>query len=317
MKPSSRHHTRLRMAVIGTGTWGRNWVRVLQNQESADLAWIVDPDPSALDAARPIAPTASAVVDVRETGYDFEAAVICTPSENHADHATALLHKGKHLLVEKPLAMSARTASALIATAATKDVRLMAGHQLLYHPVFARLQHTLLEGAIGELRSITAERTGQLRLRREHGVLWSYGPHDVAMILSLVQGDPVTMAAKGQRDSVYPELSRSVEIDLMFERGVKAHLRLAVSDVGRTRRLQVVGSKGALTFDDAVPGGTLVHTPADPSEGMRLIPVEGKEPLAEQARHFIELVFRDTPTRTGPEHALQVTKILETANASF
>lgn len=305
------------MAVIGTGSWGRNWVRVLHHQGNVDLAWIVDPNPTALKAAQSIAPAASAVADVRETGDDFDAAVLCTPSSDHPVHATDLLRGRKHLLVEKPLAMSSRVATSLMALARQARVRLMVGHQLLYHPVFTRLQEMLNDDAIGELRSITAERTGPIDLRREHGVLWSYGPHDIAMILTLVKGDPVAVTASGQTDPDHLHLPAVTDINLTFEGGVTAQVHLAASPCDRIRRLRVVGSHGTLTFNDAEPGGTLVHVPAYPVAGERPIPIQGDEPLAAEAQHFVTCVRLGQTARTGPEHALRVIKVLENASASF
>ncbi len=295
---------------MGAGPWGRNLVRVIYNNDSSELAWVVDPDAQALANASAIAPGVAVIENIEAALDDVQLVVVCTPVRDHMRHVRSLLARGKDVLVEKPFAMNCTDAESLVAESGKRGTILMVGHQLLYHPVFLKLESLIRENVLGPLRSVRAERTGSIDFNKEPGVLWSYGPHDVAMILALVGEMPDEVSATGVLPAGDVEKADVVDVSLRFSSGVNADIHLAAVRTTRTRRLTVKGEKRTAVFDDAVPGGRLYLLDGHDQD---TVDVEFVEPLAREYAHFIECSRHRSIPRSGPEHAVSVTRILEKA----
>ncbi|MDD5308245.1 MAG: Gfo/Idh/MocA family oxidoreductase [Deltaproteobacteria bacterium] len=293
---------------MGTGRWGINVVRSFARLDTVDLTVVIDPDPAALRRARAAAPGVHSASKADDLRRRVDMVSVCTPSADHPDHALALLGQGLHVLVEKPLAMTPPRAEELVREAALRGVTLMVGHQLLFHPAFRRLEELVAEGAIGRVVSLRAERSGLADMEREPDVLWCYGPHDVAMILSLAGAAPLTVTAAGipRRDGAGFE---TAAVNLTFASGLDAEIRLSMVHSGRVRRLTVLGERGSALFDDGMRGGrlTLLGKPVAVGPG---------EALALECAHFVECATRNVEPRTGGAHALLVTRVLSAAVSS-
>ncbi len=308
---------------MGAGVWGRNLVRVMRDLECVELKWVVDPAPEALAHARAIAPDAEFVEDISSVPLDVPLVVVSTPARDHANHAISLLAQGRDVLVEKPFALNISDAQALSAHSRKEGAVLMVGHQLLYHPVFQRLEALVHGGALGKLLRVNAERTGIVDLEREPGVLWSFGPHDVAMTLALAGEEPSEISASGKTRTGSIEIAETADIRLAFPTGLQAEVHLSAVDPVRTRRFVAVGEKSTAVFDDSKPGGRLHVYEGEPrdvdsigvlsEDGDRQLDVPFAEPLAVECAHFVECALNRSEPVTGPEHALAVSKVLAVA----
>jgi predicted dehydrogenase len=299
----------LRIAVMGTGRWGKNLIQALQDTPHARLAWLVDPDERALKSAHAIAPHARTAIRINDTEYDFDAVVIATPAPFHEAHARFLLEKGKHVLVEKPATLSLEGALSLTQTAAQNRVELMTGHQLLFHAGFLALTEQMRQGIIGEVQRISAFRTAQVDMTKEPGVVWSLGPHDIAMISTLLNAYPSCITCHiNPVDNIFR--SSRAEITLGFETGVAAKIVLSSTSENKVRTLAVHGTKGVLLFDDAVSGGVLTHI--DPCRRRTSISFSNHTaPLTAECRHFVSAVETGIAPITGSAHIIGVAAILE------
>src|SRR5229473_869291 len=104
---------------------------------------------------------------------------------------------GVAVFVEKPLSLRAAHAEELCAVAAQGARILMVGHVLHYHPAFLKLKELVDTGALGRLQYLYSNRLNLGKFRREEDILWSFAPHDISMILSLVGEEPVRVTAEG------------------------------------------------------------------------------------------------------------------------
>jgi UDP-2-acetamido-3-amino-2,3-dideoxy-glucuronate N-acetyltransferase len=301
----------LSVAIMGTGKWGRNLVRVFDRLEGVELRWIVDPDEEALTKAHRVAPTASRATHISSVVDQVQLVAVCTPARNHNDHVRTLLKYGKHVLVEKPFTMDTDDA---IALANASNTTLMVGHQLLYHPAFTKLKSLVSRGALGALRRIKTERTGTMDLGREPGVLWSYGPHDVSMILALTDQEPAGIFACGRVPGPDVDTALAAQIHLAFPSGVGAEITLSTLHPKRTRRLIAICEHGTLVFDDGKPGGRLflLDGPLE-SLSTQEIHIENEEALATECAHFVDCIRSGKTPLTGPKHAVAVTRIIDMA----
>jgi predicted dehydrogenase len=192
---TANQQTTTRVAAIGVGYWGKNLVRNFA--ELGSLAALADPD---RDAAAALAGKYRVpVLDWQAVLNDsaIDGVAIAAPAGLHARLAQEALLAGKHVFVEKPLALAVNEAEALTRLAERQDRRLMVGHLLQYHPAFTALRDLVREGALGRLQYIYSNRLNLGKVRREEDILWSFAPHDISMILSLIGQEPVRVTAEG------------------------------------------------------------------------------------------------------------------------
>jgi len=150
----------IRLAVIGAGIWGQNHIRVIAADPRCELVAIADPDPRALERSRERAPRARQCADPDQVlaDHSIDAVVIASPATTHAALASAALAAGKHVLVEKPLAMTLREATALADAARASGRVGMVGHLMVHHPAVVRLRELLSSGVLGSLHYLHSTR---------------------------------------------------------------------------------------------------------------------------------------------------------------
>lgn len=314
-----------RIALIGCGRWGRNIARVLARLGVLEV--IVDPACDAL---------AQYAVELGcQVSFDIEQALapgisgvaIAAPVVDHARLVTLALNASKPVFVEKPLAHELSDAEFVAALAMEKGLPLMVGHLLQYHPAFATLKRLVGEGLIGQLRHITSHRLNPGAIRTEENALWSMGPHDFSMILSLVGDQPDGISTVPVR-IVDPAVPDQYGVHMRFPGGVTAQAALSWISPYKEHKLTVLGTKGALVFEDTAPvrARKLVYYPdyVDESGAVpRFVKGPGEsidwptgEPLENEMLAFLALVEGKAGCVTGPDEAIPVLRLLHRAEAS-
>jgi predicted dehydrogenase len=324
----------VRLAVAGAGYWGINHVRAAASLRSARLVAVADPSDAARARAARLAPSArlETEFDAILAAADVDAVILATPARDHAAQAVAALDAGKHVLVEKPLALSTVDALRVQAAAERAKKTLMVGHLMLFHPAFERLQQLVRDGELGALFYAYALRVNLGRLRCDENALWSLGPHDVSMVLELFRARPATVAARGQA-YLQPNIEDVVFLNLAFADGKMAQVQLSWLDPHKERRLTVVGAKKMVVFDDASTSEKLriydkgyERPPSFTQFGEYLtirqgdihIPrVDMSEPLERELSHFVASVRDGTTPRTDAAHAVEVVRVLEAGQRSL
>ena len=175
------------VAVIGCGYWGKNLIRNFSVLGA--LGAVCDDDDS-------VASAFSIEYRVPKLTFDevlksnVSSVVIAAPAELHFKLANKALNAGKNVYVEKPLALAVPEAEELCKIAERLGKILMVGHLLQYHPGFKKLKEMVLNGVLGKIQYIYSNRLSYGKLRNEEDVIWSFAPHDISMILSLVGKEP-------------------------------------------------------------------------------------------------------------------------------
>ncbi len=324
----------LRVAVVGAGYWGINHVRAWARLPEVQLVAVCDSDAAALGRARALAPAAELVSDYAALLLrdDIDAVILATPAIAHAPQALAALAAAKHVFVEKPMALSPLDAESMVLAAERAKKTLMVGHLMLYHPGYLHLKKLVQSGELGDVYYLYAVRVNLGRLRRDENALWSFGPHDLSMILDLVGAMPSSVAARGQ-SYLQPGVEDVVFVNLAFADGKMAQVQLSWLDPRKERRLTVVGSRKMVELDDSHPTEKLriydkgyERPPTFTQYGEYLtvrqgdihIPrLEAGEPLAIECRHFVSCVVHGTPPATGARHGAEVVRVLDAANRSL
>ena len=327
----------VRLAVIGAGAWGQSWVRVAATTERAQLTWVCDRAEAARERAHAVMPAVrtTAHVDDVLAAPDVDAVIVATPSSTHAALAQRALAAGKHVLVEKPLALSVADAEAVAAAAAAAGKVLLVGHLMLYHPVVERLRALIDSGELGDLYYLSSTRVNLGRLRSDENALWSLGPHDLSMIDYLVRAPITSVTARGQ-SFLQPGIPDVVFVTLGFAPTPGgpslAHVHVSWLNPRKERRMVVVGAKKMVEFDDVAPDKLHIYDrgydrpPAFASfaeyltlrNGDVTIPqVPMVEPLVAEVAHFLDCIAGRAVPRTDAASGVRVVRMLAAAQASL
>ena len=249
-----------RVGVIGAGYWGANLIR--NCRALGVLAAVCDGDLRALDRVRCTYPGTALFVDVDAmlAHAKLDAVVIASPANTHASIALRCIAAGKHVFVEKPLALTVDDARRVVEAAEACGLTLFVGHVLLYHPGVRALLDAVNEGKIGRVRHVRSRRLGWGRLRAHENVWWSFAPHDCALMIEIMKDAP--LSASGELSAfVRPGLADFAYGDFAFTDGRSAHIEVSWLDPHKSSRIDVFGSEGTLTFTDAPEGATLTLVP--------------------------------------------------------
>jgi predicted dehydrogenase len=237
------------IAVTGLGYWGPNLARNFD--DLGVLTALCELDPELRDRYASRYPNARMHADFDELLADdgVEAIVVATPVPTHHDLAKRALEAGKHVLVEKPPAMRGVEIDELVAIAGERDLVLMPGHLLLYHPGIRKLKQLIDDGELGDVLCVYGNRQNLGIVRTNENALWSLGVHDLSVILFLLDEEPSEAVAHG-RDFLTPGVEDVVFCYLRFPSGKIAHMHLSWLDPHKMRKITVVGREKMVVFDD-------------------------------------------------------------------
>ncbi len=324
--------SRLKVAVIGAGAWGRNHVRTLASLADVELVAVCDLDAKRREEVRRQYPGTLVTEDLEKALRPAEAVVVATAAATHARLAMATIERGLPVLVEKPFALSVADAEAVAALAEARNVPLLVGHLLLFHPAVERLRAMMAAKELGDIYYLYSQRVNLGQVRPDENALWSFGPHDISVAIHLLDATPVRVAAQG-RSYLQPGIEDVVFLTMEFESGVIAHVQMSWLDPHKERRLTVVGSQRMVVFDDMQPREKLkvydkgVDRPPEYAsygeslairEGDIFVPrIPNVEPLTAELRHFLAVARGEQTPRSGLESGVEVVRVLDAATQSL
>jgi predicted dehydrogenase len=316
---------------VGLGYWGPNLVRNLDELDGAELAWICDRDETRLDRYGARFPHARKTTRYEDLLDDdaLDAVAIATPVVTHFELAREALLAGKHVFVEKPLALSSALGEQLVALAEERSLVLMPGHLLLYHPGVAKLKDLVETEELGRLLYVYGNRQNLGQIRKDENALWSLGAHDLSVILHLVGEEPTEAWARGE-SFLNPGVEDVVFCYLRFPSGVVAHMHLSWLDPHKMRRMTVVGDRKMAVFDDMEPERKVTVYDKGPERpldtwsdwqtrsGDIAIPkVPNDEPLRLECEHFLALLRGEGDRVAAARAGLAVVHALEQLQSSL
>lgn len=312
------------IAVVGCGYWGKNLVRNFAALNA--LHTVCDATSVGRQTAAELAPEAEIIssFDAVLDDAQLRAVVIATPAETHFELVRRALEHGKDVFVEKPLALTFEQGSQLVQLAHRHSRILMVGHVLEYHPAILRLRQLIHEGDLGKIHYIYSNRLNLGKIRTEENILWSFAPHDIAVILRLMGEMPFQVSACGG-SYIQPNIADVTITNLLFNNGVRAHVYVSWLHPFKEQRLVVIGSKKMVSFDDISKELVLYDQRVDvgergpvPVKGEgELVPFANHEPLRLECQAFLEAVESRQPPITDGESGLRALKVLQAAQRSL
>lgn len=327
------------IGVIGCGYWGPKLIRVCNELSGTNLMAVCDLDEKKLQIVKNQYPAVETTTDIKKLLQKVDAVVIATPVVSHHKLAKQALLNDKHVLIEKPITATSREAQDLIELAAQRNLILMTGHTYEYHPAVDFLKDTISSGKLGQIYSIDAHRLNLGLFRPDVNVLWDLAPHDISIILALMNETPVAVSARGTYHNELKVYDMAY-LDVLFANGAMGHVHVSWLHPRKIREITVVGSHKMAVYDDvsetekihiydkglSIPGegnGNNGHSrfsawPPNYRYGDVIIPyISNAEPLKMECNHFIKCIKENTKPRSDGWSGLRVTSILEAADKSL
>ena len=316
------------VAVLGSGMWGKNHVRVWN--ELGALKAICDSDADRLKDLKQEYPQIDVYLSPEEifSKSDLDAVIIATPAPSHYELALAAMQAGLDVLVEKPMALHVHEGAKLVEASNRLNRILMVGHVLEYHSVITKLRELLDGGTLGKIRYVYSNRLNLGRIRTEENALWSFAPHDIAIILRIMGRLPDSVACHGA-GYLNQQVADVTLTNLSFSQGVQSHIHVSWLHPFKEQRFVVVGDQQMAVFDDTQPwesklllyphridwvGGQIPVAHRAESIAVEL---EEREPLKEECLHFANAVATRSKPLSDGESGLRVLQVLEAAQQSL
>lgn len=316
-----------KLAVVGVGHWGKNLLRNFCALLGEEHVIASDADTQRLHEVRAQYPTIQTVSEFSALLDDahIDALVIATPVVTHFELARQALLAGKHVFVEKPIALRSAEAQALIELAQQKERVLMVDHLLEYHPAIERLKQIIQSGDLGDIFCLYSQRLNLGVIRTEENALWSLTPHDISVMLYLLEQEPMRVRAYGA-SYLQKDLDDMVLVTLEFPNKIVGHIHASWLDPQKIRKLVIIGSKKMAVFDDTSLTKLIVFSkyavqaegrflPRD--EGASAISLEHREPLQIVCEHFVRCIESGERPRSDGYDGLRVLRVLEAAQRSL
>jgi len=314
------------VAVVGCGYWGKNLVRNFAQLRA--LRVICDSNENSLRAQAQLYPDVEITDSFEGVMSDetIQAVVLATPAVMHYAQVKQAIQNNKHVFVEKPLALRHTEGRELVELAEARGVVLMVGHILEYHPAVALLKDIIQRGELGRIWYVYSNRLNLGKVRQEENILWSFAPHDVSVICSLVGSEPIEVNAWGG-SYLQSGIADVTVNNLLFPDGVRAHIFVSWLHPYKEQKLVIIGDRKMAVFDDTAREGKLkiydkgiewragLPVPRQTSETTLFF--EEQEPLRLECEQFLTCIRERRQPLTDGRSALRVLKVLEASQISL
>jgi len=324
----------LKIGVIGCGYWGPNLIRNFVEIPNSDVVAVADLDEKRLSFIQSRFPQINLTRDYHDLfSMELDAIAIATPPATHFKIAKECLEKNIHVLVEKPMTLDSQDALQLINRAEEKGLTLMVGHTFEYNSAVHALKEIVQSGELGTIYYIDAARLNLGLFQRDLNVLWDLAPHDISILLFLLEKEPISVSANGMKCALHTVFD-NVYMNLIFPDNILAHVHVSWLDPCKVRRVTVVGSRKMVVYNDVdnnekikiydksveVPSYTngFEEFHCNYRYGDVVIPnVRFEEPLRKECQHFLDCINTQTTPVSNGYDGLRVIKVIEAAQRAL
>ena len=327
----------IRIAQIGIGYWGPNLLRNLDENPKCTISKVVDISDDRLSFVNQNYPNIQTTKYLDDVINDtkIDAVVIATPVSSHYDIATRALKKGKHILVEKPIATTVSEVNVIEKLSLENKLVAMVGHTFLFNSAVRHMKKIIDSGELGDIRYVYSQRLNLGRIRSDVDALWNLAPHDISIIQYwLDEPEPLKIFRQGL-DFIQNGIDDVVFLNIQYPNRIIAHIHVSWLDPLKVRKMVVVGSKKMAVYDDIGENKIVVY-----DKGIDKFSVLGEdmdydkqdyfqfshrsgnvsipdfpfvEPLKTEVNHFLKCISGEESCLTGPAHAKEVVRILSSA----
>lgn len=325
----------LNIGVVGCGYWGPNLIRNFNALQETNVRYVCDRDETRLQHMQRLYPSVTTTQEYQDLldDPDLDAIAVATPVHLHYQLASQALEKGKHTFIEKPMASSVDECLKLLDLAEKNKRTLMTGHTFVYTAEVNKIKDILDSGELGDLLYISTRRLNLGLFQKDINVAWDLAPHDLSIILYLLDAAPDTVNCQG-KSHVAEGIEDVTNMSLSFPGGAFATVMSSWLDPKKVREMIIVGDKKMLVYDDIETQEKIkiydkrVEVPPhyDTFAEFRFSYHYGDiysphlqqvEPLRTECAHFAECVQSGAMPRSSGHDGLKVVEILEASSRSL
>lgn len=297
------------VGVIGCGHWGPNHIRTFSQLPSSEVVACSDLDGDRLNAIKSLFPDVKAASNYLDILNSDNIDVVCvaTPTASHYEISKQALESGKHVLCEKPLALTVEQCEDLKAISKKNKKILMVGHVFLFNEGILQLKKYMSSGELGGIHYAHSERTNLGPFRYDVNALWDLAPHDISIFNYLFDSCPVSVSARGQK-CLKTSLEDLAFVTLEYPNEILVNVHVSWLDPRKVRQITIVGDQKMIVWDDLDNMGPIrlydKHVERTKvfyetygefqllsKEGSVTIPkIATKEPLKAQNQYFLDCV---------------------------
>ncbi len=308
--------------------------RNVQENPDMELRTICDIDVSSLERVQQRYPNVKCTSDFQDILRDkkIEAVIVATPVSTHYDLAFSALKAGKHVLVEKPITDSVKSAVELLELSEKVKRVLMVDHTYIYSPAVQMLKNIVLSGELGTMLYYDSVRINLGLFQHDINVIWDLAPHDISIMHYLIGKTPSLVSAHGARFMNH-DLEGMAYVHLTFDDGLVAHFHVNWLAPVKIRKTIIGGSKKMVVYNDVEPTEKIkvydkgIDVTTEESIFKTLIQYrtgdiqiphfENREALSVEIEHFADCVKNSKFPYTDGYTGLQVVRVLEAAQESI
>jgi len=315
----------IKICVIGAGGWGKNHIKTLS--ELGTLGGIVEADSHQRNKMIELYPNVNCLSSIEDAfKTDFDGFIVATPPITHVKLTEQILIQKKPVLVEKPLTLSTKEGQFLRTIVKNLNGKLLVGHLLLFHPAILKMKTMIQDGILGDLQYIYSNRLNLGIVRKEENVFWSFAPHDISLFQFFTESFPVDVQSFGGA-FLQKNIHDTTMTYLKYPNGVQGHIYVSWLHPFKEHRVVIIGSKGALHFEDAKENKPLLYYEKDNNGNSDLYSIENKPskiidyestlPLTNELKYFIDVIQGKSIKKATLNEGIDVVKILEMATNSL
>lgn len=307
--------------VVGAGHWGKNLIKNFSNLKA--LAGVVEIAPQNSLYIAQTYPEIRLYSDYQQAlETDIAAIVIATPAPTHYLLAKQALEAGKNVFIEKPMTLKTEEARELATYADQHSLILMVGHLLLYQPAITWMKEYIMQGHLGQVFHVATVRNKLGKVRKEENVWWSFAPHDISVILHLLDNPQLTTVKAQGQAILQPNIADNVHVDLTFAQKKTAHLHCSWYWPILQRQTIVIGSEKMLIYDE-VTQIVIIHNKGidgdlnNREQGSEQAIIETVEPLQKECQHFLDCLQTGQKPLSDGWNGVAVITVLEKAQEAL
>ena len=325
----------LNIGVIGCGYWGPNLIRNFNTLSDCKVKWACDNKVDRLTHIKKLYPSVETTCDQDDIikDDDIDAIVVATPTLSHFEITKNSLLAGKHTFIEKPMTHSSIKCEELIEISEKNKLIVMVGHTFIYSAPVRKIKEIVSSGELGKLQYISCRRLNLGLIQRDINVAWDLAPHDISIILYILQEKPISVNCQG-KSHVGNGNEDVTNMTLNFKNGTFAIIQSSWLDPNKIRQIVFVGNKKMLVYDDIEPTEKIriydkrIETPPHYDSfgefqfsyhyGDMYCPyIKLSEPLKFECQQFLDCIKAGVKSESGGLEGLEVVKILEAASTSL
>lgn len=330
----------INIAQVGCGYWGPNLLRNFVQSNNCDVKIVADISDERLSYVNRVYPHIKITKRYEDILEDnsIDAVVLATPASSHYEISEKIIKKGKHVLVEKPLALKTSEVRNLIKLAEKYKRILMVGHTFEYNTAVHALRAYIKTDELGKVYYIYSQRLNLGKVRDDVNAMWNLALHDISILLYVLDSEPVSVSAKGV-SYIQRNIEDVVFITILFENDIVAHIHVSWLDPNKVRKMTFVGSKKMIVYDDISDYKIrifdkgidkkniydslgefddfgkfqLIHRAGD----IFIPKIKFEEPLKVECEHFISCILNGEKPISDGYDGLRVVNLLESASKSL